>query len=269
MTTNVKTMTPEEELKDLCDVSVVECVAHVSELSPDLTGVLLDGLTSVHRPGILSDKVVFYNQTEEQMLEHLKTIERHEHVHWMFNQLMDIQDEWLGKFRAALPKTKIVYSIDSDDFHSTCERMLRVIVQSGKVKVAQSKKSLEERSRDLQKKLDGLADAFNESDLQARQADLEDKRCKQKEDRVPKKVAATDRQIAEVMDDLILIRKFNELEAIRKALKNAKNEKRLQETEAEWLEVSSAVSIKKLGLDKTLRTLTAERSALKKVAGKQ
>ncbi|MEK7131379.1 MAG: hypothetical protein AAB797_01410 [Patescibacteria group bacterium] len=287
---NKKQMTPEEELRYLCDVSVVECVAHVSELSPgteyfesevadtlikflqhtpDLTGVLLDGLTSVHRPGILSDKVVFYNRTEEEMLEHLKNVERHEHVHWMFNQLMQMEDEWLAKLRKALPKTKIVYSIDSDDFHSMCERMLRVIVQSGKVKVAQSKKSLEKRIKDLKQKLGGVG-TLKESDLQARLAELEDKRRKQvATDRAKKEVFATDRQIAEVMDDIKLINRFIELEATRKALKDAKNEKRLEETDAEWLKVSSAVHIKEQGLATTLTALKAERSAVTKVAGKQ
>ena len=284
-----KTMTPEEELRFLCDVSVVDCVAHVSELSPgteyfepevadtlikhlqntpDLTGVLLDGLTSVHRPGILSDKVVFYNRTEEEMFAHLEKVERHEHVHWMFNELMKMEDDWLAKLRAALPKVKIAYSIDSDDFHSTCERMLRVIVQSAKVKVLASKKALEERCKDLQKKLDGVGQ-LRKSDLQARLADLEDKRRKQVEDRAQKRVAATDRQIAEVKADVALITRFTELEAIRKILKDAKNEKRLQETEAEWLKVKSAVHIKEQGLIKTMVTLTAERGALKKVAGKQ
>lgn len=287
--TTKKMMTPEEELRFLTDLSVVDCVAHVSEFSPgteyfepdvaetlikflqqtpDLTGVLLDGLTSVHRPGILSDKVVFYNKTEEEMLEHLKKIERHDHVHWMFNQLMQIQDEWLGKFREALPKTTIVYSVDSDDFHSMCERMLRVIVQSGKVKVIASKKALEARIKDLKKDLDGVG-TLKKSDLQARLADLEDKRRKQAEDRAQKRVAATDRQIAEVKEDIELVTRFTELEATRKVYRDAKNEKRLKETDAEWLKVNSAVHIKERGLEKTLVALTAEREALKKVAGQQ
>lgn len=288
MTDSKKPMTPEEELRFLCDISVVDCVAHISELSPgteyfepevaetlikfleqtpDLTGVLLDGLTSVHRPGILSDRVVFYNCTEEEMLAHLAKVERHEHVHWMFNELMQMEDDWLAKLRGALPKINIVYSIDSDDFHSMCERMLRVIVQSAKVQVSASKKILEGRSRDLQKKLDGFGQ-LKKSDLQARLADLEDTRRKQALDRAKKRVAATDRQIAEVKADIALVTRFIELEATRRALHDAKNEKRLEETAAEWLKVKSAVHIKERGLVKTLVTLTAEREALTKVAGK-
>ncbi len=289
MTTTKKPRTPEEELQHLCDVSVVDCVAHISELSPgteyfepevadilikhlqqtpDLNGVLLDGLTSVHRPGILSDDVVFYNRTEEDMLAHREKVEAHEHVHWMFNQLMKIQDEWLGKLRAALPKIKIVYSIDSDDLHGLCERMLRVIVQSGKVKVLASRKSLEERRKNLQKQLDGLG-KLKASDLQTRLADLEDRRRKQVEDRAPKRVAATDREISAVKADIVLVNLFTELEANRKVYRDARNDKRLEETEAEWLRVKSAVAIKEQGLMKTLVALVAERSAIKKVAGKQ
>lgn len=289
-TDNKKLMTPEEELKDLCDFSVMDGLAYISELStgteyfesevadtlikflqqtPDLTGVLLDGLTSVHRPSILSDKVVFYNRTEEEMLEHMEKVERHDHVHWMFNELMKMEDEWLGKLRNALPKVKMMYAIQSYDFHSMCERMLRVIVQSGKVKVAQSKKSLEMRRKELQNKLEGLQDAFKESDLQAKQADLEEKRLKQVEEGAKKRVQETEWEIAEVMDDLVLIRKFNQLAADRKALKDAKNEKRLEGTNAEWLEIGSAVSIKKQGLIQTLTNLKAERRAIVKVAGKQ
>lgn len=291
MSNDKKQMTPEEELRFLCDISVKECVAHIGEFSPgaeyfepevmetaikflqqtpDLTGVLLDGLTSVHRPGILSDRVVFYNRTEEEMLAHLADpkIPRHEHVHWMFDQLMQIQKEWLGKFRAALPKTKIVYSIDSAEFHSMCERMLRVIIQSAKVKVSASKKSLEERNRDLQKKLDGMG-KLNESELKAKLADLEDKRRKQEEDRAQKRVAATDREIAEVKADLALVAKFTELETKRKVFKDAKSEKLLQETEAEWVKVKNAVGIKERGLEKTLTTLNAERAMVRNVAGKQ
>ena len=287
--TTKKQMTPEEELRFLCDVSVVDCVAHISELSPgteyfepeaaetlikflqqtpDLTGVLLDGLTSVHRPGILSDRVVFYNRTEEDMFAHLEKIERHEHVHWMFNELMQMEDDWLGKLRAALPKVKIVYSIDSDDYHSMCERMLRVIVQSAKVKVDASKKSLEKCILVLKKKLEGVG-TLKVSDLQARLADLEDTRRKQMEDRAKKRVAETDKQIAEVKADIALITRFTELEATRKALKDAKNEKRLQETEAEWLRVKGAVHMKEQGLAKILLALTAERDALSKMPGKQ
>lgn len=286
-------MTPEEELRDLCDISVVDCVAHVSEFSPgteyfepdvadtlikflqqtpDLTGVLLDGLTSVHRPGILSDKVVFYNKTEEEMLAHLDKIERHDHVHWMFNQLMEIQDEWLGKFRVALPKTKMVYSIDSDDFHSMCERMLRVIVQSGKVKVIASKKALEKSRKELQSKLDGVG-TLKESDLQARLAELQDKRQKQVEDRAKKRVAETDKQIAEIKSDIELVRKYTKLDATRKALQKdaVKNKARLEEMDADqdWLKIKSAVNIKEQGLVKTLAALTGERAVLKNVAGKK
>lgn len=282
-------MTPEEELRYLCDISVKDCVAYISELSPgteyfepetadalikflqqtpDLTGVLLDGLTSVHRPGILSDRVVFYNRTEEEMLAHLKEVERHEHVHWMFNELMQMENDWLGKLRAALPKTKIVYSIDSDDFHGMCERMLRVIVQSGKVKTAQSVKSLERSAADLRKKLDGVG-TLRESELRARLAELEETRSKQKKDRFPKKVAKTDRKIAEVKEDLALLAQFTELKATRQALRDAKNTKRLEETEAEWLKVSNAVRVKEEGLIKNLVTLNAERRAVAKVAGQQ
>ena len=288
-----KKLTPEEELRDLCDIAVVDCVAHVSEFSPgteyfepdvaetlikflqqtpDLTGVLLDGLTSVHRPGILTDKVVFYNKTEEEMFEHLKKIERHDHVHWMFNQLMGIQDEWLGKFRQALPKIKMVYSIDSDDFHSMCERMLRVIVQSGKVKVIASKKALEKSRKELQSRLDGVG-TLKESDLQARLAELQEKRRMQVEDRAQKRVAQTDKQITEVKSDIELVKKFTELDATRKALQRdaAKNKARLEAMDADpdWFKTKSAVNIKEQGLVKTLTTLTGERAALKKVAGKQ
>lgn len=287
--TDKRPMTPEEELRFLCDISVRDCVAHISELSPgteyfepevadtlinflqqtpDLTGVLLDGLTSVHRPGILSDRVVFYNRTEEEMLAHLACIPRHEHVHWIFNELMQMEDEWLGKLRTALPKTPIVFSIDSDDFHSMCERMLRVIVQSAKVKVSASKKILEGRSRDLQKKLDGFGQ-LKKSDLQARLADLKDNRRKQAEDRAKKRVAATDRQIAEVEADIALVTRLTELEATRRALHDANKEKRLEETEDEWLRIKSAVHIKERGLMRTLVTLSAERAALKNVAGEQ
>lgn len=286
---DTKPMTPEEELRYLCDISVKDCVAYITEFSPgteyftpedaealikflqqtpDLTGVLLDGLTSVHRPGILSDRVVFYNRTEEEMLAHLEEIPRHEHVHWMFNELMQMEDEWLGKFRAALPKTKIVWSIDSDDFHSMCERMLRVIVQSAKVKAEQSKKSLERSATDLKRKLDG-AGTLKESDLRARLAELEDTRRKQMADRFPKKVAQTDRKITEVKADIDLLVQFNELGATRKAWRDAKNNKRLEETEAEWLKVNNAVRIKEQGLAKTLVALTGERRAIANVAGKQ
>jgi hypothetical protein len=280
-----KKMTPEEELRDLCDISVVDCVAHVSEFTPgaeyfepevadtlikflqqtpDLTGVLLDGLTSVHRPGILSDKVVFYNNTEEEMFEHLKKIERHDHVHWMFNEVMKIHDEWLGKFRAALPKIKMVYSIDSDDFHSMCERMLRVIVQSGRVKVIASKKALEKSRKELQNKLDGVG-TLKESDLQARLTELQEKRQKQAEDRAQKRVAETDKQIAEVKADIELVQKFTKLDATRKALQKdaVKNKARLEamEEDADWIKIKSSVNIKEQGLVKTLATLTGERSA--------
>lgn len=291
---NTKSMTPEEELRDLCDISVVDAVAYIGELSPgteyfepevadtlikqlqqtpDLTGVLLDGVTSVHRPGILSDEVVFYNRTEKEMLAHLKKVERHEHVHWMFNELMKMEDEWLGKLRAALPKTRIpesnfVYSIDGADFHGMSERMLRVIVQSGKVKVAQSKKVLEKQSKDLQRQLDGVG-TLKESDLQARLADLEEKRRKQVRDRAKKRVVETDRQIAEVKADIDLIKRFTELEATRKALKDAQKETRLEATDDDWFKVKNTVDIKEKGLVKTLITLTAEKAALNKVARKK
>jgi hypothetical protein len=287
---NKKMMTPEEELRDLSDFSVEECVAQVTEFAPgteyfkpedaetlikflqqtpDLTGIILDGLASVHRPGILHDDIVFYNKTEAEMLAHMKAIPRHEHVHWMFNQLMKIQNEWLGKFRKALPKVKIVYSIDSDDFHSMCERMLRVIVQSGKVKISASKKVLEKSGKELQSTLDGVG-TLKESDLQTRLAELQDKRQKQVEDRAQKRVAQTDKQIAEVKSDIALIKRFVELKALREELtRGAKNAKRLEETEAEWLKVSSAVDIKQQGLEKTLVSLNAKRTALKNVAGKQ
>lgn len=287
--TETKPRTPEEELRWLCDISVMDCVAHISELSPgteyfepevadtlikflqqtpDLTGVLLDGLTSVHRPGILSDRVVFYNRTEEEMFAHLEKVPRHEHVHWMFNELMHMEDEWLAKLRAALPKTQIVYSIDSDDFHSMCERMLRVIVQSAKVKAAHSKKSLEQRVKELRQKLDGVG-TLKESDLQARLADLQDKRSKQAADRATKRVAATDRQIAEVKADIALVARFIELEALRKVFRESDNKKGLENTGADWINVSSAVHIKEQGLAKTLISLTAQRAALHKKAGKQ
>ncbi len=280
---------PEEELKDLCDLSVVDCVAHVSELSPgteyydaedvktliahlqktpDLTGVLLDGLTSVHRPGILADRVAFYNRTEEEMLKHLEDVPRHEHVHWIFNELMKIQDELLGMFRAALPKVKIVYSVDSDDFHSNCERMLRVIVQSAKVKVAASQKSLEEEIKNLQKALHGLG-KLKETDLQDRLRKLEAKLAKQVEERAKKRVAATNREIAEVKADIALIAKQGEFETERKAFKEAGNEKRLQEIDAELAAVKRLLGKKEHGLVNNLNTLTAERKLLSKVVGKK
>ncbi|TSC84353.1 MAG: hypothetical protein G01um101413_648 [Parcubacteria group bacterium Gr01-1014_13] len=289
-----KKLTPEEELRDLCDISVVDAVAYIGELSPgteyfepdvadtlikflqqtpDLTGVLLDGLTSVHRPGILSDEVVFYNRTEKELLAHLKKVERHEHVHWMFNELMKMEDEWLGKLRAALPETRIpesnfVYSIDGADFHGMSERMLRVIVQSGKVKVAQSKKALEKSSRDLQRKLDGVG-TLKESDLQARLGELEEKRRKQVKDRAQKRVAETDKQIAEVKNDIANLKRYRELEALRKAWKDKDKTDDIEKSDEEWFEVKSAVDIKQQGLVKTLVTLTAERAALNKVARKK
>jgi len=291
---NTKKMTPEQELQDLCDISVVDGLAYISELSPgteyfepevadtmikqlqqtpDLTGVLLDGLTSVHRPGILSDRVVFYNRTEEEMLAHLEKVPPHEQVHWMFNELIQMEDEWLAKLRKALPKTRIpesnfVYSIDGADFHGMSERMLRVIVQSNKVKLTQSKKSLDKRILYLNQKLRGVG-KLNQSELQARLAKLEDNRRKQAADSARKRVAATDKKINKVKADIALLDKFTELEANRKAFKDAGNKKRLTETEAEWLKVKNAVQAKEQGLIKTLIALTAEREALKSIAGKQ
>lgn len=302
MTTSKKAMTPEEELQDLCDFSVMDCVAVVSEFSPatdyfepevaetlikhlqqtpDLTGVLLDGVTSVHRPGILNNRVVFYNRTEEEVLAHLEGIPRHRHVHWMFDEIMAIEDEWLGKLRAALPnipEARFIYSIDSDDMHSMVERMLRVIVQSGKVKVTESRKGLEEHIRELNEKLGG-AGTLKESDLQAKLRDLEEKRGKQAEDRARKRVKETEREIAKVKDEMALIAKRAELEIRRKVIQDAlkiykgdkKDEKRqpLREVEAELSKVKSALDLKERGLYNVLGDLKAKRKTLRNVAGKQ
>lgn len=295
-TKSKKLLSPEKELEFLCDFSVKDAVAHVSEFSPgteyfesevaetlikqlqqtpDLTGVLIDGLTSVHRPGILNDQVVFYNRTEEEVLAHLEKVERHEHVHWMFNELMKNEDEWLGKFRKALPKVQIVYSIDSDDLHSMIERMLRVIVQSRKVKAASFKKSLDERVRELNKKLNG-SEGLNEGELQAKLRDLEEKRGKQAEDRAHKRVKETDREIVAVKIVIELIAKRAELEIKRKVLQNAlkdgkdvRNEARLQETEAELIKVRSSLGVREQGLYKVLTSLNARRKSLRNVVGKQ
>lgn len=291
--------TPEQELEFLCDFSVKACVAHVSEFSPgteyfdaedaetllkflqqtpDLTGVLLDGLTSVHRPGILSDSVVFYNKLEEDLLKHLeenlssndgKTIEWHEHVHWMFNELMKIQEEWLRKFRAALPKVKIVYSIDSDDFHSMTERMLRVLVQSGEAKLKVFTKSLEDRLKEFHQKLDGFGN-LNQPDLQARLRDLESKRRKQTDDRAHhKRTSKTDRKIAAIKAELELLAKRDELEIKRKVFQERKDNKRLRETEKELVKVKDDIGKKELGLKKLLITLNAEYQTLANKASRR
>lgn len=291
--------TPEQELEFLCDFSVKDCVAHVSEFSPgteyfdaedaetllkflqqtpDLTGVLLDGLTSVHRPGILSDNVVFYNKLEEDLLAHIEnnlsgkdgeTIEWHEHVHWMFNELMKIQEEWLRKFRAALPKVKIVYSIDSDDFHAMTERMLRVLVQSGDAKLKVFTKSLESRLKEFHHKLDGFG-SLNQPDLQVRLRDLESKRRKQTDDRAHQtRTSKTDRKIATTKAELELLEKRDELEIKRKVFQNAKDKKRLLETEAELVKVKDEIGKKELGLKKILITLTAEYQTLANKASRR
>ncbi len=294
-----KSLSPEKELEFLCDLSVKDCVAHVSEFSPgteyfdaedaetllkflqqtpDLTGVLLDGLSSVHRPGILSDSVVFYNKLEEDLLKHLEdnlsskdgeTIEWHEHVHWMFNELMKIQEEWLRKFRAALPKVKIVYSIDSDDFHAMTERMLRVLVQSGEAKRKVFAKSLEDRLKEFRHKLDGFV-SLNQPDLQVRLRDLESKRRKQTDDRAHHtRTSKTDRKIAETKAELELLVKRDELEIKRKVFQDAKDKKHLEETDAELVKVKDAIGKKEQGLNKFLTTLNAMRQTLHNVPGKQ
>jgi len=284
-----KQMTPEEELVDLCDVSVVGGVAIVSELSPgaeysvdedfstlveslrltpDLNGLLFDGLTSVHRPGILKDGVVFYNATEVEMLKHLEIVERHDHVHWMFNQLMEIQGKCYEKWSAALPNILKIHSIDSDSLHRLSERLLRVIVQSAKVKIAASKKSLEEEVRGLQKTLDGLG-KLKEVDLQEKLHKLEVKRSKQAADRAKKRVQETDREIAQVKADMTLLARYLELETKRKVFKEREDEKHLQETEVEFVKVERAIGLKEQGLTKALLTMTAERETLTGVNGKQ
>ena len=118
-----KFLTPLEELRDLCDLSVVETIAIVSEFTAgaqyfkqahaetlleflsraNLTAIIIDGMAGLHRPGLLNDLMVFYNRTDEELYEHLERVERHLHVRWIFGQIIEIQKEWLGKFKKKLP----------------------------------------------------------------------------------------------------------------------------------------------------------------------
>lgn len=301
---NKKALSPEKELEFLCDLRVMDSVAHVSEFSPgteyfdaedaetmikflsraDLTGLIIDGLASVHRPGILDDRLTWYNKSEEEMVERIEDekFPRHEHVHWMFNELMKINDEWLGKFRAALPKTPIVYSIDSDDFHSMCERMLRVIVQSGKVKAALFKKNLEVHIRELRNKLNGLG-TLKVFDLEARLRKLEEKRGKQMLDRASRRIAVTEQEITAVKADIALIKRRDEFETKLKVFQDAvkaareakaesrlqEAEKRLQEADSELVKLKVAIGIKEQGLIQALSILEANRETLVGIPGKQ
>jgi len=282
-------VTPEQELRNLCDFSVKDCVAHVSEFTPgaeffdkqdsetlieslkrtpDLTGVLLDGLASLRRPGTLDDTLVFYNLSEEEMFEHLANVKREEHVHWMFNKILDIQNEWLEKFRKALPGKKIVYSIDSDDFHANCERMLRVIVQSIGVKAKASQKSLEASLNALAQVLNGFGKP-KKSTLDSKLQRLQLERKKYTASRRKKRIQKVDEEIAEIKSYLNLEAKRLELTAKLKVFKDANDEKRTEETEAELVAVKSSIATKEKGLQNALTILEAERELLKGVRGRQ
>jgi hypothetical protein len=180
--------TPQELLHDLCDLTVTDGVAIVTEFStgaeyfdttdaetlieslrriPELTGVLLDGFTSVHRPSILNDRVVAYNWTEEQVVEHLLKVPKEEHVHWMYQRLLESLEEWLKRFRTALPGKKIVYSADGVNLHSTAERMLRVIVQSRALKIRMQRQELDTNFKEHNRALNGVGKGNAKGDRQA------------------------------------------------------------------------------------------------------
>lgn len=287
MSKPVKRMSPSEYLAWLCDFSVTSCVAHVSEFSPgtdyfkaaeadalvaieslkktpDLTGVIIDGMATVRRPGILDDSVVFYNRTEEEVLAHLEKTPSHDHVHWMFGELLKIQDLWLGKLRAALPKVKIVYSIDSDDLAATAERMLRVIVQSATVKTSQTKKSLEEQRDELQSRLDGPG-KLNASVLQAKLRDLKQKRSKLGK----AEAESLDEEISDIEESVKLLAKRDELPVQINVYKEAKDEKRLEAAKKDLVSVQEAIASKESGLVKELTALRGIRATVHGKAGKQ
>ena len=282
-------LTPTEELKHLCNFSVTDCVAHISEftpgaiffdkddsetlieslkLTPDLNGVIIDGLASLHRPGNLNDLLVSYNHTEEEMLEHMAKVPREEHVHWMFNKILDIQDEWLEKFRKALPNVKIIYSIDSDDFHANCERMLRVIVQSLGVKAKASQKSLELSKSILEKTLNGFGKQKTSS-LESHLHELQIQREKYTKSRRKKRIEKVDQEIAEIKAYMATEAKRVELIAKLKVFKDAQDEKRIEQTEAELIAVTSIINAREKGLINTLAILNAEREMLTGIRGKQ
>lgn len=282
-------LSPEEELKSLCNFTVKDCVAHISEISPgaeffvledvktlikslqktpDLTGLIIDGFTSVHRPGILKDGLVFYNLSEEEMLEHLAKVERNEHVRWIFNGIMDIYDMLFKMFREALPNIKIVYSVDSDDFHNTCERMLRVIIQSNKARALASKKSLEEHLKDLEARLNG-SNKLKKPDLQKKLYSLEDQCKKQKERGDKRRAKEIDNAINQVKSEIALLDKLNELETRIKVFRDAKDKKLIEQTETELVEVRNAIKSQEQGMINALYTLNADRDRLISIKGKQ
>lgn len=284
-----KKITPQEELEQLCDFSVQSCVAHVSEFTPgteyfnkkdaetllahlaatpDLTGVIWDGQASPQRPGILDDSLVFYNRSEEEMLEHLKTTPRHEHVHWMFNRIMEIEDYWMGKFRADLPPpVKIVRFLDTANFHSMCERMLRVIVQSATVLAKASEGSLQERYRDLQRYLDGFGQ-LSKPNLQKKLHGLEDRRKKHAELNQKGQIKVIDNQIAEVKKDIELLDRIKKSELELKIYKTKGTERQVKNAERRIKYNKRARQAKEKGLLAALRELQIERQAIAGVRGK-
>jgi len=291
MSKSPKKRTPAEELAWLCDFSITACVAHVSEFAPgtdyfkaaeadasvvieslkqtpDLTGVIIDGMASVRRPGILDDSVVFYNSTEEEVLAHLEKVPSHDHVHWMFNKLLEIQDVWLGKFRKALPAVKIVYSADSDDLAATAERMLRVIVQSATVKASQTKKSLEEQRDELQARLDGPG-KLTSSVLQAKLHELQSKRKKLVGTSGKSELRAVEADFAEAKEGLHLLAERERLVIKLRVNKAKKKQKLIEKTEAELVSVQAEISAREDGVVKALNKAIEARERFSGEVGKK
>jgi len=234
--------TPAEHFKALCDLSVIDGIAVISEFTPgndyfigehaetlirwlqsipELTGVLICGYTGVQRPGILNDDIVAYNWSEQQVIKHLRNVSREEQVHWMFDRLLEIREEWYTKFRAALPKVKIVSSFDSVNLHGTAERMLRVIVQSLRIKIKMQRKELSAAHKALgpaikmrEQELEGSGNrgAVEErKDLELRQEQLrvatEFLDADPENEELKKRVKNLKAQIARLDDKIDLIRK--------------------------------------------------------------
>jgi hypothetical protein len=223
-------------------------------------------LASVRRPGILGNKVVFYNRTEEEMLTHLDQVPRHEHVHWLFKELMKEQEAFLANLRRELPTVRIVYSIDSDDLHSTCERMLRVIVQSAQLKVSTSRKSLQGRCQELQRMLTGTGQVKRVDRLK-KLALLEEKRKKAITKREKNRAKLIAKDIAVLKAEILLFEKRDRLQAELKVYEQAKNDTLAKKTRVQLNRVKQAIGAKEEGLEKHLVVLTAKRNALGAVPG--
>ncbi|MBW2971817.1 hypothetical protein KY359_02160 [Candidatus Woesearchaeota archaeon] len=129
----------------------------------ELTGILVDGaITRLDRPEYLSDRLTFWERSEEECKKASEAVPNKEQYKTMMDVQLSIVEERLRELKARVPHAeKIVLSLHSDDIQYTVSAMMNEMLVRGQAAIGDSITHLKSKKKSIQTDLKAMQKEYS------------------------------------------------------------------------------------------------------------